>query len=80
MWVGKDGIVRALVLDLHLAYGRVASPQSSHSVSLPESAYVDRILRYETTIERQLYRAINQLERLQRERLGDLVPPPIAFA
>ena len=26
---------------------------------------IDRILRYETTINRQLYHAINQLERLQ---------------
>ena len=27
---------------------------------------IDRILRYETMINRQLYQAINQLERLQR--------------
>ena len=44
---------------------------------LPPKHVVDKILRYETTIERQLYRAIDQLERLQRARRGDAVPPPI---
>ena len=32
--------------------------------------------RYETAIENKLYRAINQLERLQRTRKGEFVPPP----
>jgi hypothetical protein len=31
-------------------------------------------LRYQTTINRQLFQAINQLERLQRIRKGDHVP------
>jgi hypothetical protein len=38
---------------------------------------LDTLLRYETAIERQLYRAIDQLERLQRQRAGDYVPPPV---
>ena len=38
---------------------------------------MDNFLRYETAIERQLYKAINQLERLQRMRAGDHVPAPI---
>jgi len=38
---------------------------------------IDRILRYETMINRQLYQAINQLERLQRLRKGENVPPPL---
>lgn len=37
----------------------------------------DRILRYQTTIDRQLYQAMNQLERLQRLRKGDHVPAPL---
>jgi hypothetical protein len=37
----------------------------------------DRILRYQTTINRQLYQAMNQLERLQRLRKGDHVPAPL---
>lgn len=32
--------------------------------------------RYETAIENRLYRAINQLERLQRTRKGEFVPVP----
>ena len=35
--------------------------------------------RYETPIESKLYRAINQLERLQRTRRGEFVPPPQAL-
>lgn len=43
---------------------------------LPEPQ-LTKLLRYETAIERQLYKAINQLERLQRQRSGEPVPPPI---
>jgi hypothetical protein len=35
--------------------------------------------RYETAIENRLYRAINQLERLQRARRGEFVPAPEAL-
>ena len=45
--------------------------------ALLDSHDVDKIIRYESSIERQLYRALNQLERLQRQRAGDNVPPPI---
>lgn len=45
--------------------------------SLPESHDMDRLLRYETAIERQLYRALAQLERLQRQRRGERLPPPL---
>ena len=46
---------------------------------LPESAVehlVGRFQRYETAIENKLYRAMNQLERLQRLRLGEKLPAP----
>lgn len=45
--------------------------------SIPASEDMDRLLRYETAIERQLYRALAQLERLQRQRRGEPVPPPL---
>lgn len=38
---------------------------------------IDRILRYQTTINRQLFQAMNQLERQQRLRQGDHVPAPV---
>lgn len=47
-------------------------------LAIPEKNIVDKILRYDTTIERQLYRAMNQLERLQRQRKGETLPPPIS--
>jgi hypothetical protein len=37
----------------------------------------DKLLRYEAHLDRQLYRAMDQLERLQRQRKGENVPPPI---
>lgn len=45
---------------------------------IPAPVVLDKILRYETTLERQLYRALNQLERLQRRRIGEDVPPPLS--
>ncbi len=45
--------------------------------NVPTKEELDRLLRYETTIERQFYKALNQLERLQRLRSGDNVPPPV---
>ena len=46
-------------------------------LSLPAEGSAEKTLRYETAIERQMYRAINQLERLQRQRRGEPVPPSI---
>jgi hypothetical protein len=37
----------------------------------------DHGLRYQTTINRQFYQAINQLERQQRARRGEYVPAPV---
>jgi hypothetical protein len=45
---------------------------------LPPPETLDKILRYETALERQLFRALNQLERVQRRRQGETVPPPLA--
>ncbi len=45
--------------------------------NIPSKNELDRLLRYEGAIERQLYKALNQLERLQRIRAGDNVPPPV---
>jgi hypothetical protein len=36
------------------------------------------ILKYETTIERQIYKAMHELERLQRSRKGETIPLPLA--
>jgi hypothetical protein len=44
---------------------------------LPAAGTLDKILRYETKLERQLFRAMNQLERLQRRRQGEVIPAPL---
>jgi hypothetical protein len=46
---------------------------------LPSIEVLEKIMRYETKLERQMYRAMNQLERLQRRRLGEVVPPPLSM-
>lgn len=38
---------------------------------LPSSDMLDSLLRYQSVVDRRLYRTIAELERLQRQRLGD---------
>jgi hypothetical protein len=45
--------------------------------SIPVGHEMDHVLKYEGAIERQFYKAIDQLERLQRLRAGDQVPAPV---
>ena len=45
--------------------------------NIPSRYELDRLLRYEGAIERQLYKALNQLERIQRLCAGDNVPAPV---
>jgi hypothetical protein len=46
---------------------------------LPSMQVLDKTLRYETALERQLYRAMDQLERLQRRRQGEDIPAPVTM-
>ena len=45
--------------------------------NIPSKDELERLLRYEGAIERQFYKALNQLERAQRLRLGDNIPAPV---
>ena len=45
--------------------------------NIPAKDELDRLLRYEGAIERQFYKALNQLERLQRQRSGEDIPAPV---
>lgn len=45
--------------------------------NVPSKEELERLLRYEGAIERQFYKALNQLERVQRLRSGDKIPPPL---
>lgn len=44
---------------------------------VPRSDVLDRLQRYEAGLERSIERTLTQLERLQRMRLGQPLPPPI---
>jgi len=55
----------------------LASDAEARSFSLPPADAADRLLRYEAHLDRQLYRAMDQLVRLQRQRRGENVPPPL---
>ena len=46
---------------------------------MPNGDVLEKIIRYESALQRQLYRSMNQLERLQRRRLGETVPPPVVM-
>jgi hypothetical protein len=56
---------------------QLAVDAEARSFSLPTPEATDKLLRYEAHLDRQLYRAMDQLERLQRQRRGETVPPPI---
>ena len=46
---------------------------------LPAAETLEKIQRYETKLERQMFRAMNQLERLQRMRQGEAIPAPLTM-
>jgi hypothetical protein len=55
---------------------KLALDAEARSFSLPQADATDKLLRYEAHLDRQLYRAMDELERLQRRRRGETVPPP----
>jgi hypothetical protein len=46
-------------------------------LNVPDSPHLDRLLKYEASLERAIDRTLAQLERFQRMRLGQSVTPPI---
>lgn len=59
---------------LHIAYGYEAEFARSRGEFI---MVAERMGRYANTIHRQLLQAMNELERLQRRRGGEAVPPPV---
>jgi hypothetical protein len=57
--------------------GQAALSAERQAVGLPSEEEVQHIHRYESMYERQFYQAINQLERLQRRRIGEPTLPPL---
>ena len=56
---------------------KLAVEAEARSFSLPSVDATDKLLRYEAHFDRQLYRAMDELERLQRRRKGENLPPPL---
>ena len=56
---------------------RLARDTEVRRLSLPPADATDKLLRYESHLDRQLYRAMDELERLQRQRRGENVLPPL---
>jgi hypothetical protein len=52
-------------------------PQLARAFEADERAFAN-LSRYETAIERGLYKALHELQRLQALRAGQVVPPPAA--
>lgn len=46
--------------------------------NMVNSVQMDRLLRYETTIERGIFKALHELERIQAQRRGEKTITPIA--
>jgi len=63
--------------DYALEREKLAVDAEARSFSLPPADATDKLLRYEAHLDRQLYRAMEQLERLQRQRRGENVLPPL---
>jgi hypothetical protein len=57
---------------------KLALDAEGRSFYLPSAEVSDKLLRYEAHLDRQLYRAMDQLERLQRQRQGENVPLPLS--
>jgi len=58
----------------------LAAEHNLEALNLPSDQARNTVLRYAASIDRQLYRALNQLERIQRQRRGEPVPPPVSLS
>ena len=75
-----DGQIRAAnTLESTAQENRLLELQAlKQRLVLPEASASDKILRYEAAIRRNLHKDLQQLERLQRLRSGQALPPPLS--
>ena len=71
-----SAIIRALERPLREAAQDTAQINYGHTAILQGTA-LDNSLRCRASVNKELHRATGELERLQRQRLGDNVPPPL---
>jgi len=74
------GIAQAVALKLVRDKERLAGAYklANDAEAIPRPDVLDRLLRADAATERSLNRAIDRLERRQRCRKGEAVPPPLS--
>ena len=65
--------------DYNLSYQSSEQTQRQAYRNMIASDHTEKIIRYETTIERQIYRALHELMRLQSARRGEKPALPVAI-
>ena len=65
------------MISLTWCHYRESLKVSCEQQAIPNRDATDKIIRYEAAAERSLGRALDRLERLQRRRMGEAVPPPL---
>lgn len=87
------GWTRARIIESAAAWAKWEGDQAERSLAahgnavarkkgerlLLDPKVLDRVLRYETTMERAFLRTLHELQRLQAARKGGSVPPPLAL-
>jgi hypothetical protein len=73
-------VINAIALYEQLSHQRSTNVRETAigRYAIPNAEALDRLLRYETTIERSLNRALERIERLQRRRKGEPLLPPVS--
>ena len=75
-WRARAAVYKA---DEEMKQVSAALDKMSRQRLLPNEATLIKLSRYEASLERSLYKALHQLERLQAARTGQPVEPPIAI-
>lgn len=66
--------------ELQETYKEIAEKRKEYTAQasgIPSEGTMNRLMRYEANLERFLDRTMTQLERLQRMRAGQAIPPPL---
>jgi hypothetical protein len=74
-----DGCDTAEVMERLTGKTVVLDPGLPARLSVSDVEALQKIQRYETSVENKLFRALNQLERRQRIRHGDKIPAPASL-
>jgi hypothetical protein len=63
--------------ELSVRFDQQTGQRATVAAVVPSHEALDRIIRYEAHLSREIDRTLNRLERLQRMRLGQPAPPTV---